>query len=167
MKITVTSAAQLSTHIKSLRRAKGWSQTDLGQKLGIGQARVAQIEGEPGSISVDKLLQIFHLLDTKLSIEADLGSERAKLVSESFAKKPEPAKRVTGAVAVSQGRLEVQQHQELFKVKQESPETKTRTQFSSTTDSLPPKPQPIKQGLLPPRKNPGTPGKLSNTKKKW
>lgn len=72
MKLTITSSAQLSTHLKSLRKAKGWSQADLGQKLGIGQARVAQIESDPGSISVDRLLQIMHALDAKLMVDAHI-----------------------------------------------------------------------------------------------
>ncbi|MDP3842579.1 MAG: helix-turn-helix domain-containing protein [Oxalobacteraceae bacterium] len=80
MKLTVSSSSQLATHFKSLRRAKGWSQADLGRKLGLGQARVAQIEGDPGSIGVDKFLQILHLLDAKLVIETQVESERAKPV---------------------------------------------------------------------------------------
>lgn len=84
MKLTISSSAQLSTQFKSLRKAKGWSQADLGQKLGIGQARVAQIESDPGSISVDKLLQIVHLLGAKLVVDAPerpqhgLSLQRAK-----------------------------------------------------------------------------------------
>lgn len=69
MQFNITSPSQLSTHFKSLRKAKGWSQADLGQKLGIGQARVAQIEKDPGAIGVDKLIQILHLLDARLLIE--------------------------------------------------------------------------------------------------
>jgi HTH-type transcriptional regulator/antitoxin HipB len=72
MKLAITSSAQLSTHFKSLRKAKGWSQADLGRKLGVGQARVAQIESDPGSISVDKLLQILNSLDAKLVVDAQV-----------------------------------------------------------------------------------------------
>lgn len=86
MTFTITSATQLSTHFKSLRKAKGWSQADLGLKLGIGQARVAQIESDPGSISVDKLLQILHLLDAKLVIDAI--AERKLHPGSSRPKKP-------------------------------------------------------------------------------
>ena len=54
----------------------GWSQADLGKKLGLGQARVAQIEGDPGSINVDRLLQILHLLESKLVIELAVQAEQ-------------------------------------------------------------------------------------------
>jgi len=70
MKLKISAAEQLSTHFKSLRKAKGWSQSDLGKRLGLKQARVAQIEGDPGSISVDKLLQILHALGADLLVEA-------------------------------------------------------------------------------------------------
>ncbi len=69
MHFTITAPSQLSTHFKSLRKAKGWSQADMGHKVGIGQARVAQIEKDPGAIGVDKLIQILHLLDARLLIE--------------------------------------------------------------------------------------------------
>ncbi len=72
MKLTVTTSTQLSTQFKSLRKAKGWSQADLGRQLGIGQARVAQIERDPGAISVDKFFQILHLLDTRLILDAQV-----------------------------------------------------------------------------------------------
>ncbi|QRX83692.1 helix-turn-helix domain-containing protein [Glaciimonas sp. PAMC28666] len=166
MMLILTSAAQLSTHFKSLRKAKGWSQAALGNKLGIGQARVAQIEGEPGSISVDKLLQILHLLDAKLGIETDVRSERANDVIEAL-KKPERAKRVAGEVAAHQRHLKLQRYEELLKVEQGSADVKTGTQFSSDFDSLRPETRLTKQGLLPPRKSLDKPLKLSDTKKKW
>lgn len=70
MKLKISAADQLSTQFKSLRKAKGWSQSELGKRLGLKQARIAQIEGDPGSISVDKLLQILHVLGADLYVEA-------------------------------------------------------------------------------------------------
>lgn len=98
MKLTISASSQLSTHFKSLRRAKGWSQAELGQKLGLGQARVAQIEGDPGSISVDKLLQILHFLDAKLVIEAQVESKRTPPTSGTFMKNSEQAKPAFGTL---------------------------------------------------------------------
>lgn len=69
MKLKISTAEQLSTHFKSLRKAKGWSQADLGKRIGLKQARVAQIEGDPGSISVDKLFQVLHALEADFVIE--------------------------------------------------------------------------------------------------
>jgi HTH-type transcriptional regulator/antitoxin HipB len=69
MKLKISTAEQLATHFKSLRKAKGWSQADLGKRIGLKQARVAQIEGDPGSISVDKLFQVLHALEADFVIE--------------------------------------------------------------------------------------------------
>ena len=54
--------SQLSSHLRALRKAKGWSQAELGRRLGLSQARVARIEGEPLSISVEQLLRVLAAL---------------------------------------------------------------------------------------------------------
>lgn len=82
MEIAIASTSQLSVHLKSLRKAKGWSQADLGQRLGIGQARVAQIERTPGSISVEKLLQILHILDATLVLDSDTESKATQSIGK-------------------------------------------------------------------------------------
>jgi HTH-type transcriptional regulator/antitoxin HipB len=65
----IQTAAQLSAHIKSLRKAKGLTQTQLGQLLGLGQVRIADIEKSPGTISVDQLIKILQALDTRLALQ--------------------------------------------------------------------------------------------------
>jgi HTH-type transcriptional regulator/antitoxin HipB len=57
---------QLSVHIKSLRKARGLTQSALGERIGVKQVRVADIENNPGSVSLDQLLQILHALDARL-----------------------------------------------------------------------------------------------------
>lgn len=59
-------SAQLSVHIKSLRKARGLTQTALGLRLGVKQVRVADIEKNPGAVSLDQLLQLLHALDARL-----------------------------------------------------------------------------------------------------
>jgi HTH-type transcriptional regulator / antitoxin HipB len=58
--------AQLSVHIKSLRKARGLTQAALGQRIGVKQVRVADIEKNPGAVSLDQLLQLLHALDAQL-----------------------------------------------------------------------------------------------------
>ena len=43
----VQTPAQLSVHIKSLRKARGLTQVALGQRIGVKQVRVADIEITP------------------------------------------------------------------------------------------------------------------------
>lgn len=61
----VTTPLQLSVHIRSLRKAKGWSQRELGDRIGVGQTRIARIEADPASISVEQLMKLLAALGVK------------------------------------------------------------------------------------------------------
>jgi len=74
----VHTPAQLSAHLKSLRQAKGLSQTELGKLLGVGQVRIADIEKNPGAISVEQLIKILQLLDTRLVLQPTSPSSSPK-----------------------------------------------------------------------------------------
>ena len=76
MAYAIQTPSQLSTHLRALRRTKGLSQADLGVKLGLSQARVARIEGDPLSISVEQLLRVFSALGVRMGLE-DLSSAAA------------------------------------------------------------------------------------------
>lgn len=62
----IQTPAQLSVHLKSLRKARGMTQTALGERIGVKQVRIADIEKNPGAVSLDQLLQVLHALDTRL-----------------------------------------------------------------------------------------------------
>lgn len=62
----IQSPAQLSVHIKSLRKARGLTQAALGERIGVKQVRMADIENNPASVSLDQLLQVLHALDSRL-----------------------------------------------------------------------------------------------------
>ena len=68
MNLPIPTAAQLSTHLKSLRKTHGLTQVQLGVRIGVKQARIADIERNPGAISVDQLLQLLHALDARLEL---------------------------------------------------------------------------------------------------
>lgn len=80
MEFPLLLADQLGLHLKSLRKQRGWSQADLGRRLGVGQARVAAIEANPGSISVDQLLRIFQVLEVELVARVDTPADPAAAV---------------------------------------------------------------------------------------
>ncbi|WP_337223147.1 helix-turn-helix transcriptional regulator [Delftia tsuruhatensis] len=48
----------LALHLRSLRRASGLTQVQLGGALGLSQSRIAVIEADPTSISVRQLLEV-------------------------------------------------------------------------------------------------------------
>ncbi len=62
----IQASAQLSVHLKSLRKARGLTQTALGERIGVKQVRMADIEKNPGAVSLDQLLQVLHALDARL-----------------------------------------------------------------------------------------------------
>ncbi len=66
--VPVQTATQLSTHLKSLRKLKGLTQAELGARIGVKQVRIADIERDPGAISVGQLIAILHALDARLQI---------------------------------------------------------------------------------------------------
>lgn len=66
MNLPLQSPTQLSAHLKSLRKSQKLTQAQLGMRIGIKQTRMADIEKNPGLISVDQLLQVLHALDARL-----------------------------------------------------------------------------------------------------
>ena len=59
---------QLSSHLRSLRRRLGLTQAQLGVRLGVEQARIGKIERNPGSISVEQLIQLLTVLEAEILI---------------------------------------------------------------------------------------------------
>ncbi len=66
MDYPIQTALQLSTHLRSLRKARGLSQAELGARLGVGQTRVARIEGNPTAVSVEQLIEVLGALGVRL-----------------------------------------------------------------------------------------------------
>ena len=75
MDYTLQIPSQLSSHLRALRKAKGLSQFELGKRLGLSQTRVARIEGNPLSISVDQLLTVLTALGVRVKLDP-LPSDR-------------------------------------------------------------------------------------------
>jgi HTH-type transcriptional regulator / antitoxin HipB len=68
-------ADQLREHLRALRKKRGLTQTQLGRKLGLGQARIAEIESQPGLVSVDQLLRLMAELGATLVVrEAEVDA---------------------------------------------------------------------------------------------
>lgn len=80
--------AQLSVHIKSLRKARGLTQAALGLRLGVKQVRVAEIENNPGSVSVEQLVQVLHALDARLLLADTLAYAPVAGTPPALAREP-------------------------------------------------------------------------------
>lgn len=74
MDLPILTPDQLRQHLQSLRRARGLTQAELGQLLGVGQVRVANIEHDPGSISVEQFMRLLACLDARLVLRAELAA---------------------------------------------------------------------------------------------
>ena len=66
MDYTIQTPQQLSAHLRALRKARGLSQAALGDSLGVGQTRIARIEGNPTAISVEQLIAVLGALGVQL-----------------------------------------------------------------------------------------------------
>ena len=67
----VTTPAQLTAYLRSLRRARGLTQADLGARLGVSAARISTIERNPGVLSTALLLKLLQVLGARLGLETD------------------------------------------------------------------------------------------------
>lgn len=56
---------QLSQHLRSFRKTRGLSQAQLAKLMGITQARIAIIEGNPSVVSVGQLFEMLRLLQAQ------------------------------------------------------------------------------------------------------
>jgi HTH-type transcriptional regulator/antitoxin HipB len=70
MGLTLQIPSQLSSHLRAWRKARGLSQAALGKRLGLSQARMARIEGDPLSVSVEQLLAVLTALEVRVTLDA-------------------------------------------------------------------------------------------------
>lgn len=69
MQQILTHSAQLGQVLASRRRASKLSQRALAAKLAISQNRLSEIETNPGTLTVDRLLELANLLGLELVIQ--------------------------------------------------------------------------------------------------
>ncbi len=69
MRQILTHSTQLGQIIASRRRASKLSQRTLAAKLAISQNRLSEIESDPGTLTVERLLELANLLGLELTIQ--------------------------------------------------------------------------------------------------
>jgi len=65
----IANADQLRHYVRSLRKSRGLTQAALAQRMGVSQARIAEIEARPHLISVEQFLGILSILHARLVIQ--------------------------------------------------------------------------------------------------
>ena len=76
MDFPIQSPGQLSAHLRSLRKARGLNQVQLGAALGVGQTRIARIERDPTAVSVEQFLALLGALGVQMVLRSS-GPARA------------------------------------------------------------------------------------------
>ncbi len=82
-------SSQLREHLRALRKQRGLTQTQLGQLVGLSQARIAEIESNPGVVSVDQLMKVLSALRASLVLQDDSDAAPTGAVTTSPSK-PKP-----------------------------------------------------------------------------
>lgn len=73
---TLHYADQLSTLLRSLRKRRNLTQAQLGDLLGVSQARVAELEAKPGVVGVAQMIKVLAALggSLQLTVHDDSGA---------------------------------------------------------------------------------------------
>jgi HTH-type transcriptional regulator/antitoxin HipB len=80
---------QLRPHLQALRKRHGLTQAQLGALVGVKQARIAEIEANPGAGSLDQLSRVLAALGATLHLHA---VDATPPVASADAPKPRGAK---------------------------------------------------------------------------
>lgn len=76
--MTLQTPAQLASHLRSLRKARGLTQAALGELVGLDQTRIAKIERDPQLVSVRRLMAILAVLKVRILLDPfSSGSKNA------------------------------------------------------------------------------------------
>lgn len=59
---------QLRPQLQALRKQRGMTQAQLGAAIGVTQARVVEIEANPGTVSLQQIMQVLAVLGATLVI---------------------------------------------------------------------------------------------------
>jgi HTH-type transcriptional regulator/antitoxin HipB len=88
---------QLRQHLRALRKRQGLTQTQLGALVGVSQARIAEIEANPGLVNFEQLMKLLSVLGVSLTLQpgtvapaAAGGASQPKARIATKAVKPQP-----------------------------------------------------------------------------
>jgi HTH-type transcriptional regulator/antitoxin HipB len=83
---------QLKQHLRALRKSRGLTQGQLGALVGVRQARIAEIEANPGAVSLDQLTKVLAALGCTLHLHIASGAgTESRVVPDVRPKAPQSA----------------------------------------------------------------------------
>jgi HTH-type transcriptional regulator/antitoxin HipB len=91
MDYPLKTADQLRPHLRALRRKRGLTQAQLGEAIGVTQARVVEIEAQPGVVSLQQILQVLQALGAGVVIRETAGGPTVHVAQEGPSTEPQDA----------------------------------------------------------------------------
>ena len=83
---------QLRQHLRALRKRHGLTQAQLGARIGVSQARIAEIEANPGLVNFEQLMKLLSVLGVTLTLQEEAVAPAATRVPAAKAPKPPATK---------------------------------------------------------------------------
>lgn len=68
MQTPIRTTGELGPLLKRLRKARNWSQTELGRRIGLSQERISAIENHPENVTMDNLLTVMMALEVHFTV---------------------------------------------------------------------------------------------------
>src|SRR5437763_5211875 len=65
---------QLRQHLRALRKRRGLTQAQRGALIGVSQARIAEIEANPGLVNFEQLMKLLSVLGVTLILQEEAAS---------------------------------------------------------------------------------------------
>jgi HTH-type transcriptional regulator/antitoxin HipB len=82
---------QLKPHLRAMRKRLGLTQAQLGVLVGVKQARIAEIEANPGAVSLDQLTKVLAALGGTLHLHSSDSAGTGSRATPAGAPKDLPA----------------------------------------------------------------------------
>jgi HTH-type transcriptional regulator/antitoxin HipB len=83
---------QLRQHLRALRKRHGLTQAQLGALIGVSQARIAEIEANPGLVNFEQLMKLLSVLGVSLNLQEEAAAPVATRVPAAKTAKPKATK---------------------------------------------------------------------------
>jgi HTH-type transcriptional regulator/antitoxin HipB len=83
---------QLRQHLRASRKRHGLTQTQLGALVGVSQARIAEIEANPGLVAFEQLMKLLSVLGVSLSLQQEADAPAATRAPAAKTSKPKTTK---------------------------------------------------------------------------
>ena len=83
MDFPVHTASQLKAVLRALRRSRGFSQAQVGARLGVNQKRIARIEGNPGVTNFDQVARFVSVLGGRIVVQEPAPDDKPPTKKQS------------------------------------------------------------------------------------